>query len=48
VKQVHIVTLTIETNDIDDSKIDIAKHFKFYNVFQLNDTQAKIIKCEVK
>lgn len=44
----HIVTLIIDTNDVESSEHDLLKYFKHHGDFQINDTHAKIVICGVK
>jgi hypothetical protein len=44
----HIVTLIIDTNDVESSEHDLIKYFKHHRDFQINDTSAKIIICGTK
>ena len=43
----HIVTLIIDTNDNDESELDLSRYFTHHSEFQINQTCAQIVSCKI-
>lgn len=43
----HVVTLIIDTNDNDESELDLSRYFTHHSEFQINQTYAQIVSCKI-